>query len=290
PTLAICYGAQLAAKKFGGKVESSARREYGRAKLFVERPCALLAGVENETTVWMSHGDAIVEPPQGATVVAHTESVAVAAYEAPEKKLYAVQFHPEVTHTECGVRMMENFLFGICGAKKQWTAQAFVETTVAQLRERLGDARAVCALSGGVDSTVAAVLVQRAIGDRLVCVFIDNGLLRKDEFGAVQAQYRNLGLNLAAADASSEFLAALAGISDPEAKRKIIGAKFVEVFEREAGKIGAEFLVQGTIYPDVIESVSVAGPSATIKSHHNVGGLPAKMCLRVVEPLRYLFK
>lgn len=291
PTLAICYGAQLAAKKLGGCVESSDKREYGRAALILENPSPLFDGVNDGATVWMSHGDAVSKIPPGARLTARTDSIPVAAFDVPEKNIFAVQFHPEVFHSECGPQIFHNFLYNVCGATGGWTAQAFIESAVADVRAQVGErGRVVCALSGGVDSTVAAALVHRAVGERLVCVFIDNGLLRKDEFVSVQEQYRCLGLNLTAVDATDEFLSALDGVADPETKRKIIGAKFIDVFEREARKIDADFLVQGTIYPDVIESVSVAGPSATIKSHHNVGGLPEKMRMKVVEPLRYLFK
>ena len=291
PTLAICYGAQLAAKKFGGRVESSDKREYGRAALMLAGASRLFDGVANGATVWMSHGDAVAELPQGSVLAARTDAIPIAAFELPEKNIFAVQFHPEVFHSDCGPQILNNFLYKICGAAGGWTAEAFIESAVAEVRAQVGETgRVVCALSGGVDSSVAAMLVHRAVGERLTCVFIDNGLLRMDEFVSVRNGYRDFGLNLVAVDASDEFLSALDGVSDPESKRKIIGAKFIDVFEREARKTESDYLVQGTIYPDVIESVSVVGPSATIKSHHNVGGLPEKMRMKVVEPLRYLFK
>jgi GMP synthase (glutamine-hydrolysing) len=291
PTLAVCYGAQLAAVHFGGRVESSDKREYGRAKLLFHAATPLFDGVDEGATVWMSHGDAVTQIPNGFVLTARTESIPVAAFECPQRRIYAVQFHPEVYHSDCGPQIIRNFLYKICGAKGDWTPGAFIEKAVDEVRIQVGETgRVVCALSGGVDSSVAAVLVHRAVGERLVCVFIDNGLLRHDEFRSVQQQYRSFGLNVVAVDAADEFLAALDGVANPEAKRKIIGAKFIEVFEREARKTNVDFLVQGTIYPDVIESVSVAGPSATIKSHHNVGGLPEKMRLKLVEPLRFLFK
>ncbi|MBQ1169019.1 MAG: glutamine-hydrolyzing GMP synthase, partial [Bacteroidales bacterium] len=292
PLLGICYGAQYLAHTYGGSVENSGSREYGRAMLrVVDAASPLLAGISAETQVWMSHGDTITRLPEGAEVIGSTEDVANAAYHICGEDTYAVQFHPEVFHTKEGPKILENFVKGICGCKGDWTAESFIDTTVAALRRQIGSDHVILGLSGGVDSTVAAVLLNKAIGSQLHCIFVDNGLLRKNEFSDVLESYKDMGLNVTGVDAGEKFLAALAGKSEPEAKRKAIGGAFIEVFDAEAQKVtGARWLAQGTIYPDVIESCSVNGPSAKIKSHHNVGGLPEKMNLKIVEPLRSLFK
>ncbi len=292
PVLGICYGAQLLAQKGGGNVEKSAVREYGRAHLsHVSKKEGLLKGVKKGSQVWMSHGDTITALPEDAKIIAGTKDVAVGAFKIRKKNIYGVQFHPEVYHSEYGARLLGNFLFEICGFAGDWTPGAFIEETVSDLKVRLGKDTVIMALSGGVDSTVAATLISRAIGKRLHCIFVDNGLLRKDEFETVLHSYKDFGLNVRGIDAKVRFMKALKGISDPEQKRKIIGKLFIDIFDEESKKEkNAKWLGQGTIYPDVIESVSVKGPSATIKSHHNVGGLPAKMKLKVVEPLRTLFK
>jgi GMP synthase (glutamine-hydrolysing) len=291
PVLAVCYGAQLFAKKNGGLVETSQRREYGRARLHVNGDSPLFQSIEDGSQVWMSHGDTIKRLPEGFRLIGSTDSIDVAAFEHESLPVYGLQFHPEVTHSVLGPAMMRNFLHDICGIPPEWTPAAFIEETVAQLQEQIGDKRVICGLSGGVDSTVAASLIHKAIGERLFCIFVDNGILRKNEFVQVMEQYQHLGLNVIGVDAKARFLDELAGVSDPETKRKIIGRVFIDVFQEEATKLkNVTYLAQGTIYPDVIESVSVKGPSATIKSHHNVGGLPEKMDLKVVEPLKYLFK
>jgi GMP synthase (glutamine-hydrolysing) len=291
PVLGICYGAQLISHQHQGKVENSPTREYGRAHLQDLAPSKLLQGVHASSQVWMSHGDTITKLPEGFERIASTESVRVAAFQNESLGAYALQFHPEVTHSVPGGQIIRNFLYSICGLKGDWTPSHFVQSTVADLKKQLASSKVVCGLSGGVDSTVAAVLIDRAIGDDLYCIFVDNGLLRKGEFEQVLEQYKTLGLNVKGVDARRRFLDELAGVSDPETKRKIIGRVFVEVFQEEARQLpGVDFLAQGTIYPDVIESVSVKGPSATIKSHHNVGGLPDTLHLKVVEPLRFLFK
>ncbi|MEZ7885642.1 MAG: glutamine-hydrolyzing GMP synthase [Bacteroidales bacterium] len=292
PLMAVCYGAQYLAHHFGGEVNPSLAREYGRAILNVtDQNCPLFKGVSKESQVWMSHGDTIARLPKGAVIVASTGDIENAAYRIEGEQTFAVQFHPEVFHSTEGSKMLENFVMGVCGCKGDWTPDSFIETTVAELRQKLGDDKVILGLSGGVDSTVAAVLLNRAIGENLHCIFVDNGLLRKDEFESVLDSYKHMGLNVRGVDASVEFLDALAGVTDPELKRKAIGRVFIEVFDAESHKIeNASWLAQGTIYPDVIESVSVNGPSATIKSHHNVGGLPDYMKLKVVEPLRSLFK
>ena len=292
PVLAVCYGAQLLAKRAGAPVERSNVREYGRAHLDnIHVPGPLFTGIHAGTQVWMSHGDSITAPAGTMEVLASTHAVPVAAYQLVGKPTFAVQFHPEVYHTTEGLQLLRNFVLGICDAKPDWTPASFVDSTVDRLRKEVGDGQVVMALSGGVDSTVAAVLLQQAIGDKLHCIFVDNGLLRKNEFAQVLADYEHLGLNITGVDAKDRFYAALEGLTDPEEKRKAIGRTFIEVFDTEAHRIqGVSFLGQGTIYPDVIESVSVNGPSVTIKSHHNVGGLPAHMKLNVVEPLRLLFK
>ena len=292
PLLGICYGAQYLAHKFGGKVEGSLAREYGRAMLDVVDPeSLLLQGLPSRSQVWMSHGDTISALPDGGRVIASTESVTNAAYQIDGEKTYAVQFHPEVFHTTEGSRILANFAFGICGCHGDWTPASFIETTVAALKERLGDDKVILGLSGGVDSTVAGVLLNKAIGHNLTCIFVNNGLLRKNEYEDVLASYRDMNLNVIGADASEDFLRELAGVSEPESKRKIIGRLFVETFGKYASRIeGARWLAQGTIYPDVIESAGIKGIASKIKSHHNVGGLPEKMNLVIVEPLRMLFK
>lgn len=291
PILAVCYGAQLLAKRAGAPVERSKVREYGRAHLNTIAESSLFDGIEAGTQVWMSHGDTITAPSEAMQVIASTAEVPVAAYKLIDGPTYAVQFHPEVYHSTDGLQLLHNFVIGICGCEGNWTPHGFVESTVARLQQELGDDQVVLALSGGVDSSVAALLLDRAVGDRLHCIFVDNGLLRKDEYTRVLESYKHLGLNIAGVDARAEFFEALRGLDEPEAKRKAIGRTFIEVFDREAHRIkDVKWLGQGTIYPDVIESVSVNGPSVTIKSHHNVGGLPDRMKLKVVEPLRLLFK
>ena len=292
PLLAVCYGAQYLAHFFGGEVAPSDVREYGRAHLvYLKDNEPFLSGIPANSQVWMSHSDTIKRLPTGAVRLASTPDVENAAYRIEGEDTYAIQFHPEVYHSTDGKQFLSNFLFKIAKLTPSWTPDNFSETTVAALREQVGKEKVVLGLSGGVDSTVAAVLLNRAIGDQLHCIFVNNGLLRKGEFQSVLAQYQGMGLNIKGVDASGEFLSALAGITDPEAKRKTIGRVFIEVFDKEAHQItDVTYLAQGTIYPDVIESVSVKGPSATIKSHHNVGGLPDYMKLKIVEPLRTLFK
>lgn len=292
PMLGICYGAQYLVYSAGGSVEASNTREYGRAMLAVgSADSPLFAGVSQQTQVWMSHGDTITQMPDGFELLASTESVKNAAFKLSGEETYGIQFHPEVYHSTEGSQILKNFVVGICGCKQNWTPDSFIETTVEQIREKVGKDRVILGLSGGVDSTVAAVLLHRAIGQNLTCIFVNNGLLRKDEFTGVLEQYKGMDLNVIGVDATDRFMKDLAGVKDPERKRKIIGGDFIEVFNDEAMKIkDARWLGQGTIYPDVIESTSVNGPSATIKSHHNVGGLPEKMNLKLVEPLRLLFK
>ena len=293
PVLGICYGAQLSTKMLGGTVGKSTTREYGRAQLTeLDSDNALLQNIP-ASTVWMSHADTIVALPDNAQVIARTESIPVAAFEVLDRPhpWFGLQFHPEVTHSEKGLDILKNFVVSICKCQQDWTPAAYVEESIASIKKQVGDKKVIMALSGGVDSTVAATLVHRAIGKNLTCVFVDNGLLRKNEFTQVLKAYEVLGLNIIGVNASERFYAGLNGKSDPEEKRKIIGNLFIDIFQEEANKIeDAAFLGQGTIYPDVIESVSVNGPSVTIKSHHNVGGLPEKMNLQLVEPLRYLFK
>ena len=291
PLLGICYGAQYLAHHFGGRVEASDTREYGHAMLTVTADSPLLKGVSRQTQVWMSHGDSISALPEGAEVIASTADVVNAAYQFKDEPTYAVQFHPEVYHTTEGSRMLENFAMGICGCKGDWTPDSFIETTVDALRAQIGTEKVILGLSGGVDSTVAGVLLNKAIGKQLTCIFVNNGLLRKNEFSDVLASYKDMGLNVIGADASVDFLQALKGVTEPEAKRKAIGRLFVETFDKYAKGIeGARWLAQGTIYPDVIESAGIPGIASKIKSHHNVGGLPEEMNLKVVEPLRMLFK
>jgi GMP synthase (glutamine-hydrolysing) len=296
PILGICYGLQFITHHLGGKVRSAEKREYGHAEVsIVDESNPLFESLPADLTVWMSHGDEALELPAGFHLTAKTAN-AVAGIANPERRIWAVQFHPEVHHTRQGTALLRNFLFRICNAKADWTPAHFVQSTVAAIKEKVGDAHAICALSGGVDSSVAAVLVDRAIGDQLTCVFVNNGVLRRNEFFKVQQTMREkLGLNVVAVDASTQFLAKLAGVTDPETKRKAIGNEFIAVFDDEAHRIsattgGVDYLVQGTLYPDVIESSSVKGPSQTIKSHHNVGGLPETMKLKLIEPLRDLFK
>jgi GMP synthase (glutamine-hydrolysing) len=290
PILGICYGLQLMVHRLGGTVENAAEREFGRAAVTVDVASGLFKNSTGAETVWMSHGDSAQVLPQGFRAVGRS-ATALAAIEAAERKMWGVQFHPEVKHTVNGDQLFSNFI-DLCGAPRDWTPRSFIEEQIERIRQQVGETgRAVCGISGGVDSSVAATLVHRAIGDRLTCVFVDNGLLRKNEFVKVQTSLRDqLGLRVVAVDAGERFLAALAGVSDPEQKRKIIGKVFIDVFDQESAKVDADFLVQGTLYPDVIESVSIKGPSAVIKSHHNVGGLPANMKLKLIEPLRELFK
>jgi GMP synthase (glutamine-hydrolysing) len=292
PVLGICYGAQLLVHKSGGEVKLSESREYGRASLInINSEDPLFTGVNSGTQVWMSHGDTIVNLPRGFEITGSTADVKAGAYRIANEKTWGIQFHPEVYHTTEGTLILKNFVIDICGCSGSWTPDSFVETSVHDIRNRVGNDKVILGLSGGVDSTVAAFLLNRAIGKNLICIFVDNGLLRKNEFESVMESYLGLGLNVTGVPAGNRFLNELEGISDPEKKRKIIGKVFIDVFEEEARKIeGAGWLAQGTIYPDVIESVSVKGPSATIKSHHNVGGLPQKMHLKVIEPLRLLFK
>lgn len=303
PVLGVCYGAQLTAKRFGGLVAKSNKREYGRALLHKQKEDMLLANVEEKSQVWMSHADTILKMPEGFELLATTESIPIAAFKkttngiphspltTPQFPLYGVQFHPEVYHSKEGKKILKNFLVDICGCSQDWTAAHFITDTVEALKKQIGNRKVVMALSGGVDSTVAATLIHKAIGDRLFGIFVDNGVLRKNEFQNVLDTYDELGLNVKGIDARQRFYTALAGKTEPEDKRKAIGSLFIDVFQEESKKIeGVELLGQGTIYPDVIESVSVHGPSVTIKSHHNVGGLPDHLHLELVEPLRSLFK
>ncbi|MFN5294513.1 MAG: glutamine-hydrolyzing GMP synthase [Flavobacteriales bacterium] len=293
PVLGICYGAQLLAKLNGGEVVRSTHREYGRAHLVShESDAVLMQDIPSDSQVWMSHGDTILEAGPNTRIICSTADVRYAGYERTDITAYGVQFHPEVYHSMDGTQLLRNFVVGVCGCKQDWTPLSFVDETVAELKAKLGNDVVIMGLSGGVDSTVAAVLIQRAIGSNLHCIFVDNGLLRKNEYNDVLHSYKDLGLNVTGVDASAQFYAALAGVTDPELKRKAIGKAFIDVFDEESKKhAAARWLGQGTIYPDVIESVSHSGgPSQTIKSHHNVGGLPDYMKLHVVEPLRLLFK
>ena len=289
PVLGICYGAQFISHTSGGKVEPAGSREYGRAHLTeINNSDALLKGVEKDAQVWMSHGDTITQIPSNFSIIASTPQVKIAGYRVTDENTWGVQFHPEVFHTECGKQILENFV-DICGFKKDWTPASFIEETVDMLKEKLGNDKVILALSGGVDSSVVAVLLHKAIGKNLTCVFVDNGLLRKNEFEKVLEDYAHLGLNVLGIDAKEKFYKDLAGVSEPEAKRKIIGSGFIDIFNQEAKKIqDVKWLGQGTIYPDIIESLSITGH--VIKSHHNVGGLPKEMNLKLVEPLRLLFK
>jgi GMP synthase (glutamine-hydrolysing) len=292
PLLAVCYGAQYLAQYSGGEVIPSTIREYGRANLqYINESHPLLKKIPKDSQVWMSHGDTIAEIPASFEVIASTDSVRVAAFQITGSKTYGIQFHPEVTHSTDGKQLLENFLVDICECSQDWTADSFIDTTIAELKEKIGNDKVVLGLSGGVDSSVAAVLLHNAIGTNLHCIFVDNGLLRKDEYQQVLDSYQHMGLNVRGVDAKDRFLSQLAGVKDPEQKRKVIGRVFIEIFDDAAHEVkDVAWLGQGTIYPDVIESVSVNGPSATIKSHHNVGGLPDFMKLKVVEPLNTLFK
>ena len=292
PILAICYGAQFIANNLHGKVENSNSREYGRARLtFIENDSILFNGISKENRVWMSHGDTIVELPKDAKLIASTESVKNAAYSLSKIKVFGLQFHPEVFHTDNGLKIFENFLLNILKFNQDWTPKSFIQDSVDEIKTKVTNDKVILGISGGVDSTVAAVLLNKAIGTNLYCVFVNNGLLRIDEFNEVLNQYKDMGLNVTGVDASNLFIDGLKGITDPEQKRKVIGSIFIDVFEKESKKIhDAKWLAQGTIYPDVIESISVKGPSSTIKSHHNVGGIPDKMNLKIIEPLKMLFK
>ncbi len=292
PVLGVCYGAQYIAHVFEGRVERSAKREYGRANLdYIEPENRLLKGISSGSQVWMSHGDSVLELPPHFKLLATTDSIPVAAFKHNSLELYGIQFHPEVTHSTDGKTLLQNFVVDICGCKQDWTPLSFIEETIREIQETVGTDEVVLGLSGGVDSSVAALLLHRAIGKQLTCIFVNNGLLRYNEYDSVLDSYKHLGLNVIGVDASSDFYAALDGLTDPEDKRKAIGKVFIDVFQSEAGKLpNVKWLGQGTIYPDVIESVSVHGPAAKIKSHHNVGGLPEKMHLKIIEPLNRLFK
>ncbi len=292
PLLGVCYGAQFLANNFGGEVKNSNTREYGRANLnYIDDKCKLFKDIPLNSQVWMSHGDTITKIADNYKITASTSNVKVAAFEIHGEESFGIQFHPEVYHSTDGSKILKNFIVDICKCSQNWTADSFIEATIAELQNKIQGDNVVLGLSGGVDSSVAAVLLNKAIGKQLTCIFVDNGLLRLNEFDAVLDSYKGMGLNVIGVDAKREFYSNLAGVSDPETKRKIIGKTFIDVFDREAKKIqNVKWLAQGTIYPDVIESVSVKGPSATIKSHHNVGGLPEKMNLKIVEPLKLLFK
>jgi GMP synthase (glutamine-hydrolysing) len=292
PLLGVCYGAQHLAHNFGGEVLPSNTREYGRANLiFTDNKDPLFRNVSQGSQVWMSHGDTISTVPETYRIIGSTADVEVGAFHISGEETWGIQFHPEVYHTTEGKKLLENFVVGVCGCTQKWTPDSFVDSTIESLSRQLGGDKVVLGLSGGVDSSVAAILLHRAIGTNLSCIFVDNGLLRQNEFEKVLESYKGMGLNVRGVDATERFLSGLKGVSDPETKRKIIGALFIDVFDEEAHKIeDVKWLAQGTIYPDVIESVSVNGPSATIKSHHNVGGLPDYMKLKIVEPLRLLFK
>ncbi len=291
PVLGICYGLQLIGKIFGGEVQRSTKREYGKAIIEIDDYEDLLSEVQNQTSVWMSHGDHLSRLPKGFEVLAHTESIPIAAVRDQEKKIFGLQFHPEVVHTQEGKKIISNFLFGICGCEGTWTAESFIQSSVSRIKDEVKSGKVVLGLSGGVDSSVCAMLVNQAVGGQLSCIFVDNGFLRKNEVEEVSSAFKNYDVNLILVDASEKFLSQLKGVTDPERKRKIIGKVFIDVFEQEARKIkDVGFLAQGTLYPDVIESTSFRGPSATIKSHHNVGGLPEEMNLKLIEPLRELFK
>lgn len=291
PILGICYGLQLLAHLFGGKVERSKSREYGKAIIKIEEHKDLFRGFKRKLQVWMSHGDFVSKLPRGYRKLASSENIPFAAVKNPKKKILGVQFHPEVAHTQNGIRIIQNFLYDVCECYGEWTPKSFIQSTVKDIKAKVGNEKVVLGLSGGVDSSVCAVLVNKALGKQLNCIFVDNGLLRKGEARQVKEVFKDFDMNIVFVDASEKFLSRLKGIIDPEEKRRIIGRTFIEVFEEEANKIGeVKFLAQGTLYPDVIESTSFKGPSATIKSHHNVGGLPAEMNLKLIEPLRELFK
>jgi GMP synthase (glutamine-hydrolysing) len=291
PVLGVCYGLQLIARNLGGTVARSRKREYGRAIIILKGRTELFVGLPDSSQVWMSHGDHVQQLPDDFTIIGSTESIPAAAIANPQRKIYGVQFHPEVHHTEQGITIIRNFLFNICHCKGDWSAASFIDSAIADVRKKVGQGKVICALSGGVDSAVVAVLLNRAIGRKAISIFIDNGLLRKDEAKQVTTAFRILGLNLKHIDASALFLKRLKGVTNPETKRAKIGRAFIEVFSANAGKIGqVDFLAQGTLYPDLIESVSFKGPSATIKTHHNVGGLPRRMRLKLIEPLKELFK
>jgi GMP synthase (glutamine-hydrolysing) len=291
PVLGICYGMQLMTDALGGGVAPAPHREFGLATIQIEQDAPLFASVPSELRVWASHGDFVTAPPAGFRVTATSANAPVAAMVSEERRMYALLFHPEVAHTDHGLDILRNFAYGVCGCTGDWTMSSFVQEATAKIREQVGDGRVVCGLSGGVDSSVAAMLIHRAIGDRLTCIFVDNGVMRQDEADQIRKRFERLNLPLVFADAAALFLDRLTSVSDPEQKRKIIGGTFIEVFESEAARLGSfDFLGQGTLYPDVIESVSVIGPSHVIKSHHNVGGLPEHMRFKLVEPLRLLFK
>jgi len=292
PLLGVCYGAQYLAHFYGGEVGKSNSREYGRAHLEIkDKNAKMFKDISDDSVVWMSHADTILKIPDNYKITASTHDVKIAAYAIEGEETHALQFHPEVYHTDEGTKILKNFVYGICGCKGLWTSDSFIDTTVADLKKKLGNDKVVLGLSGGVDSSVSAVLLNKAIGKNLYCIFVDNGLLRKNEFEQVLESYKHMGLNVKGVNAKDKFYSALAGLSDPEAKRKAIGKVFIDVFDEESQRIeDVKWLAQGTIYPDVIESLSVNGPSHTIKSHHNVGGLPAYMKLKIVEPLRSLFK
>ncbi len=292
PILGVCYGIQLIAKKFGGRVEPATNREYGKTIFNVKDETLLLNGVTKNSLVWMSHGDIITEAPNDFTVTGYTDDSPIASFESVSNKIYGLQFHPEVAHTAEGAKILSNFIFGICNCSGSWNAENFIEESSAYIKNLVKESRVICALSGGVDSTVAAILVNKAIGNQLTCIHVDTGLMRLNESELFVNEFKEqYNLNLISVDATEEFLDKLEGVTDPEQKRKIIGNTFIEIFEREAKKIGkVDFLVQGTLYPDVIESVPVKGSSVTIKTHHNVGGLPEKMNLKLIEPFRELFK
>lgn len=292
PILGICYGAQYLAQFYGGSVNASAHREYGRAHIVgLNKQNPLFKNIDEGSQVWMSHADSVITIPKGFEVIAKTKDIPVAAYADLSRKAFAIQFHPEVYHSVQGKELLKNFVIDICGCSANWTPAAYIETTIANIRKTVKKDKVILAISGGVDSSVAALLLNKAIGKQLTCIFVNNGLLRKNEYTQVLETYKSLNLNIIGVDASNEFLSNLYNVADPEKKRKIIGKTFMDVFEREAKKIeNSKWLAQGTIYPDVIESISVNGPSSTIKSHHNVGGLPEKMNLKIIEPLKFLFK
>jgi GMP synthase (glutamine-hydrolysing) len=292
PVLGICYGMQVMAHMLGGKVASSQNREFGRAELHTDNDSGIMLGISKHTQVWMSHGDKLEKAPEGFSVAGHTSNAPYAAMSNIRKNLFALQFHPEVVHTEEGTKILQNFTFQVCGCRPTWRMSSLIDWAIEDIKQKVGDKKVISALSGGVDSAVSSLLVHKAVGDKLTCIFVDNGLLRKNEADKVMETFeQNFNMKIIHIDARERFMEKLKGVSDPEQKRKIIGYEFIKVFEEEANKIeGAEFLVQGTLYPDVIESVSIKGPSAVIKSHHNVGGLPEVMKLELLEPLRELFK